>query len=59
MVHCNLEAQKAVFERIPGEKEQVEIEGGHFGLLWYPSDEFEAAASAQIAFLKKVVTQDA
>jgi len=58
MVHCNLEAQKAVFERIPGEKELVRIPGGHFGLLWHPSDEFEAAASAQIAFLKKVLPQD-
>lgn len=57
MAHCNLEAQQAVFERIPGEKEFVEIRGGHFGLLWYPSEEFEAAATAQIAFLKKALAQ--
>ena len=54
MVHCSVEAQKAVFDLIPGEKEFIEIPGGHFGLLWHPSEEFEAAASAQIAFLNKV-----
>ncbi|QIE55233.1 alpha/beta hydrolase [Pikeienuella piscinae] len=59
MVHCNLDAQKAVFERIPGEKEFVEIPGGHFGLLWHPSDEFEAAVNAQIVFLKKALPTEA
>ncbi len=58
MVHCNIKAQKAVFDLFPGEKEFVEIPGGHFGLLWHPSDEFEAAASAQIAFLDKVFSSN-
>jgi hypothetical protein len=56
MVHCNIEAQRAVFDLIPGEKGFIEIPGGHFGLLWHPSEEFEAAVSAQIAFLNKVLS---
>lgn len=59
MVHCNPDVQKAVFDRIPGDKEFIEIPGGHFGLLWHPSDEFEAALNAQIAFLKKVLSRGA
>ena len=54
MVHCNIEAQRAVFDLIPGEKEFLEIPGGHFGLLWHPSEEFEAASEAQIAFLRRL-----
>ncbi|MEO0894117.1 MAG: alpha/beta fold hydrolase [Pseudomonadota bacterium] len=54
MVHCNLDVQKAVFDLIPGEKAFVEIPGGHFGLLWHPSEEFETAINAQIAFLNRV-----
>lgn len=54
MVHCNIEAQKAVFDLIPGQKDFQEIPGGHFGLLWHPSEEFEAAVGAQIAFLNGV-----
>lgn len=55
MVHCNPEVQRAVFDRIPGEKEFVEIEGGHFGLLWYPGAQFDEAVNRQIVFLKRVL----
>lgn len=58
MVHCNVGAQRAVFDLIPGDSEFIEIPGGHFGLLWCPSDEFEAAASAQIAFLNRVFSPE-
>ncbi len=54
MVHCNIEVQRAVFDLIPGDKNFEEIPGGHFGLLWHPSEEFETAISAQIAFLNRV-----
>lgn len=54
MVHCNPEVQRAVFDRIGGEKEFVEIDGGHFGLLWYPSDQFDEAVNRQIEFLTRV-----
>lgn len=54
MVHCNPEIQRAVFDRIKGEKEFVEIDGGHFGLLWHPSTQFDEAVTRQIAFLTRV-----
>ncbi len=44
---------REVFELIPGPKEFIEIEGGHFGLLYYPSESFSKASSGQCAFLKK------
>lgn len=56
MVHCNIDVQKAVFDLIPGEKNFEEIPGGHFGLLWHPSEEFEIAGNAQVAFLNKVLS---
>ena len=55
MVHCNPEVQRAVFERIAGEKELVEIKGGHFGLLWQGSTQFDEAVNRQIAFLTRVL----
>ncbi|WP_424928824.1 alpha/beta hydrolase [Amaricoccus tamworthensis] len=55
MVHCNPAAQRAVFDLIPGEKEFIEIPGGHFGLLWHGSDEFNMAVKAQTAFLNRVL----
>lgn len=58
MVHCNPEMQRAVFERIAGEKEFVEIEGGHFGLLWNPGTQFDEALNRQIEFLTRVFSGD-
>ena len=43
---------RMAFDAIPGPKEWMEIEGGHFGLLYYPSDLFDQASSAQCRFLK-------
>lgn len=39
------------FARLRGPKEWLDLEGGHFGLLYYPSDEFDRASSAQARFL--------
>jgi pimeloyl-ACP methyl ester carboxylesterase len=58
MVHCNPEVQRAVFDRIAGEKEFVEIDGGHFGLLWHQSAQFDEAVHRQIAFLTRVFRGD-
>jgi alpha-beta hydrolase superfamily lysophospholipase len=58
MVHCNPAVQRAVFSRIAGEKELVEIEGGHFGLLWHPSTQFDEAVNRQIEFLTRVLLSD-
>lgn len=41
------------FEKVPGQKEWIEVRGGHFGLLYYPSSEFEKASLAQTGFLVK------
>lgn len=40
-----------VFESAPHPKELLEIEGGHFGLLHYPSALFDEASTAQRNFL--------
>lgn len=42
-----------VYNRINQPKEWVEIDGGHFGLLYYPSDLFDKSSRAEIDFLKK------
>jgi pimeloyl-ACP methyl ester carboxylesterase len=42
---------RAVFERIAGPRQLLEIDGGHFGLLEYPSPTFERASDAQATFL--------
>lgn len=58
MIHCNPEVQRAVFDRIAGEKEFVEIEGGHFGLLWQSSAEFKEAVKRQTGFLTRVLLSE-
>ena len=42
-----------VYSKISQPKEFVEIEGGHFGLLHYPSEIFDKSSKAQIGFLNK------
>jgi pimeloyl-ACP methyl ester carboxylesterase len=44
---------RAAFDAVPGAKKLVEIDGGHFGLVYVPSDEFSHASSAQVAFLRE------
>jgi pimeloyl-ACP methyl ester carboxylesterase len=39
------------FRRLSGPKEWLEVEGGHFGLLYWPSPAFALAATAQARFL--------
>jgi hypothetical protein len=39
------------YNKLAGPKQWMEIEGGHFGLLYFPSEEFERASSAQARFL--------
>jgi pimeloyl-ACP methyl ester carboxylesterase len=54
MVHCNPTVQQQVFEKIAAPKEHFEIDGGHFGLLWHPSDLFDEASAKQLEFLRKI-----
>jgi pimeloyl-ACP methyl ester carboxylesterase len=46
-----------VFDRIEGPKEWIEIAGGHFGLVYYPSKEFATASSLQAEFLTLHLTK--
>jgi hypothetical protein len=39
------------YDKLEGSKDWIEIDGGHFGLLYFPSEEFEGASSAQARFL--------
>ena len=56
MVHCNPDVTRAVFRLIRGPKRWAEIDGGHFGLLYYPSEIFEEASAGQCAFLTEALS---
>lgn len=55
MVHANPVVSRATFELLASEKEWYEIQGGHFGLLYYPSDLFDEATSVQSEFLTRTL----
>ena len=44
---------RAAFEALRGPKQWVDLDGVHFGLLYYPSEEFDRASSTQTRFLKQ------
>ena len=50
---ANPEVTLAVYKKITQPKEWVDIDGGHFGLLHYPSALFDKSSKAQIDFLNK------
>lgn len=47
------EVANEIFKMIEKPKKIVEIDGGHFGLLHYPSSIFDKSSQAQIDFLNK------
>ena len=51
MVHANPVVSRAAYELLGGEKEWYDLDGGHFGLLYHPSELFDAVSSAQARFL--------
>jgi pimeloyl-ACP methyl ester carboxylesterase len=53
MVHANYSVARQAYELIPGPKQWYDIAGGHFGLLYYPSELFDEATRVQTEFLKK------
>lgn len=53
MPHANPDVSRRAFDLIPGAKEWYEIRGGHFGLLYHPSDLFDEASSVQADFLRR------
>ena len=42
---------RLAFEACPEPKQLLEVDGGHFGLLYYPSERFDQVSAAQAAFL--------
>ncbi|HLA87890.1 MAG TPA: alpha/beta fold hydrolase [Anaerolineales bacterium] len=53
MVHANYAVARQAYELIPEPKQWYDIAGGHFGLLYYPSELFDEASRVQTEFLKK------
>jgi len=51
MVHCNPDVITAIYDLMRCPKQWVDIDGGHFGLLYYPSNIFTEASSRQCKFL--------
>lgn len=52
------EVARALLALLPGPTEVVEVEGGHFGIIEYPSAAFERASAAESAFLTRVLSAD-
>ena len=55
MPHADPGVARAALDAAPGEKVILEIEGGHFGLLWQPGALFDRAVAAQRDFLVRVL----
>lgn len=53
MVRANPRVSRAVFDSIRGPKEWYPIGGGHFGLLYTPSELFSEARAAQLSFVRR------
>ena len=53
MPGANSDIARMVFDLAPQPKELVEIDGGHFGLLYYPSPLFDQASKVQQDFLSR------
>jgi hypothetical protein len=51
MVHANPDVSRQAFDLLPGEKNWYDLEGGHFGLLHYPSALFDSSSKAQADYL--------
>jgi len=53
MVGANPEVSRQAFDLLPGEKDWYDLDGGHFGLLYHPSDLFDEASTVQAAYLTR------
>lgn len=52
MVGANPEVSRQAFALVVAEKVWYEIRGGHFGLIYYPSERFNEACGVQVKFLR-------
>lgn len=53
MVRANPTVARQVFETLNGPKEWYSIPGGHFGMLYYPSELYSEAQAVQVSFLRR------
>ncbi len=53
MARANPTVSRAVFDSVESTKEWYSIKGGHFGLLYYPSELFSEACAVQTSFLQR------
>ncbi len=53
MARANPTVSRAVFDSVESTKEWYSIKGGHFGLLYYPSELFSEACAVETSFLKR------
>ncbi len=53
MARANPQVARAVFDSIYGPKQWYAIGGGHFGLLYHPSELFAEARAVQLGFLRR------
>ncbi len=53
MPAANSSVSRFVYSQITSQKELIEIDGGHFGLLHYPGELFDKASKTQCDFFKK------
>ena len=51
MPGASSEISRKLYEAAPEPKELFEIDGGHFGLFYYPSDLFDQSSQRQVEFL--------
>jgi pimeloyl-ACP methyl ester carboxylesterase len=58
MPGANSHIARTVFDAAPQPKELVEIDGGHFGLLHYPSPLFDKASNVQQEFLMRYLQKE-
>jgi uncharacterized protein len=53
MARSNPTVTRIMFDAIPATKEWYSISGGHFGLLYWPSELFSEAQAVQVTFLRR------
>ncbi len=53
MLHANYAVAKQAYQLMPDPKQWYDIAGGHFGLLYFPSELFDEASRVQTGFFKR------
>jgi pimeloyl-ACP methyl ester carboxylesterase len=53
MARADPAVTRTVFDQLRGPKEWHQIRGGHFGLLYFPSELFSEAQAVQVAFARR------